>query len=77
MKRFKKEDQQMPDEPKYPKPVSPEKIAVLTADLERMRAGGKTVIRGRPDLAQGPLLSALIHAELRAESRSVEYARST
>jgi hypothetical protein len=49
-----------------------EKSAQLTADMERMRAGGKTDIRGRPDLARGPVLTAMIHEELRSNPEALK-----
>jgi hypothetical protein len=50
-----------------------EKSDQLNADLERMRAGGKTDIRGRPDLVdQGPVLSAIIHEELRSNPEALK-----
>ena len=54
----------MTDDPKNPKRISAEESERLTADLERMRSGGKPDIRGNPAAAAGSPLNAMIHHEL-------------
>jgi hypothetical protein len=50
-----------------------EKSAQLTADMERMRSGGKPDIRGRPDLVeQGPIISAIFQEELRSNPEALK-----
>ncbi len=50
-----------------------EKSAQLTADMERMRSGGKPDIRGRPDLVErGPIISAIFQEELRSNPEALK-----